>query len=52
VAPGELIPLDLDRATLAHSGRREGRAIRFLCPAHEDTQPIGVVALDEEFLVL
>jgi hypothetical protein len=39
VAPGELIAFDLDRATLARSGRRDGREIRFLCPAHEDTHP-------------
>jgi len=39
VAPGELTAFDLDRATLARSGRREGREIRFLCPAHEDTHP-------------
>jgi hypothetical protein len=30
---------DLDRATLARGGRREGREIRFLCPAHEDKHP-------------
>ena len=39
MAPGELLLFDLDRATLARSGRREGREIRFLCPAHEDTDP-------------
>jgi hypothetical protein len=39
VAPSELIAFDLDLATLARSGRREGREIRFLCPAHEDTHP-------------
>jgi hypothetical protein len=30
---------DLDRATLARQGRREGREIRFLCPVHRDTHP-------------
>ena len=32
MASGELTGFDLDRATLARSGRREGREIRFLCP--------------------
>jgi putative DNA primase/helicase len=29
----------LERALLDRLGRREGREIRFLCPAHEDTNP-------------
>jgi len=32
VAPGDLITFDLDRATLARSGRRKGREKRFLWP--------------------
>ena len=35
VAPNELIIFDLDRATLARRGRREGREVRFLCPEQE-----------------
>jgi hypothetical protein len=29
----------LERCTLARQGRREGREIRFLCPAHQDQRP-------------
>jgi putative DNA primase/helicase len=31
--------VELERAALARQGRREGREIRFLCPAHEDRHP-------------
>ncbi len=37
LAPRELTAFDLDRTTLALSGRREGREIRFLFPAHENS---------------
>jgi hypothetical protein len=35
----EAIGVDLEKATLARSGRRQGREIRFLCPVHEDRHP-------------
>jgi putative DNA primase/helicase len=35
----EPLAVDLDRATLARQGRREGGEIRFLCPAHADEHP-------------
>ena len=34
---GSLSPLE--RALLQRSGRREGREIRFRCPAHDDAHP-------------
>ena len=37
--PAEQVSPDLERATLARQGRREGREIRFLCPAHDDRNP-------------
>jgi putative DNA primase/helicase len=37
--PAESIGADLDQATLARSGRCQGREIRFLCPVHEDRHP-------------
>ena len=36
--PPELLAA-LNRAVLARSGRRQGREVRFLCPAHDDHQP-------------
>jgi hypothetical protein len=32
-------PVDLVRRLLDRGGRREGREIRFLCPAHDDSHP-------------
>ncbi len=36
--PPELLAA-LDRAVLARSGQRQGREVRFLCPAHDDHRP-------------
>ncbi|HEY6321495.1 MAG TPA: CHC2 zinc finger domain-containing protein, partial [Thermoanaerobaculia bacterium] len=38
-APRPELLAALNRAALARSGRRQGREIRFLCPAHDDHRP-------------
>jgi hypothetical protein len=37
--PPEELLAALERASLERSGRREGREVRFLCPAHDDHRP-------------
>ncbi len=40
-------PPELEQAILARQGKREGREIRFLCPAHDDHKPSARYNLDK-----
>jgi hypothetical protein len=39
MAPDPSCLVAIERALAARQGRREGREMRFLCPAHQDRHP-------------